>query len=237
MLGLVVLVVAACGTSTTARHATTATTRAPTTTGTTTTGTSTTGTSTTGTTTTSAPSGTLPPLSLEGLPTPSDERCPGGLTLVAPANQASGMCLPTAFVGGGTDTACPAGSFMAMGPVLCLDATGVVSFVPPGPDTCSDPGGPCPSQRLPLPPQASVIPWAAIRFPTGTCPGGDGFGEANGTATCVPYAYLPGGTPADPNDDTACPAGSGVTIDRLTGTLCQQRAAPFDVVEPVPPIR
>ena len=123
---------------------------------------------------------------------------------------------------------------MTMGPVLCDNATGIVTPVPPGPNTCSTPGGPCPSSRLPLSLQASVFSWSAIEFPIGTCPASYYFGETAGTATCVPYNYLPGGTPSNPNNNTACPSGSGLNVLKLTGTLCTQDAEPYDIVAPVP---
>jgi hypothetical protein len=81
--------------------------------------------------------------------------------------------VPYAYLVGGTasdpnnNTACPAGSFMTMGPVECDNETGIVTPVPPGPNTCSTPGGPCPSAKLPLSPRASVLPWSAIKPPTG----------------------------------------------------------------------
>lgn len=186
------------------------------------------------------PKQTLPPLNFQTLPVPSHYTCPAGLYFLSPANQAVGECVPYAYLVGGTasdpdnNTACPAGSFMAMGPVLCDNETGIVTPVPPGPNTCSTPGGPCPSSKLPLSLQASVLPWSAIEFPTGKCPAGYYFGETAGTATCVPYDYLPGGTPANPNNNTACPAGSGLKVAKLTGTLCTQDAEPYDIVAPVP---
>jgi hypothetical protein len=181
------------------------------------------------------PKQALPPLDFQTLPVPSHYTCPAGLYFLAPANQAVGVCLPYAYLVGGTasdpdnHTACPAGSFMTMGPVECDNQTGIVTPVPPGPDTCSTPGAPCPSSKLPLSPQASVLPRSAIKSTTGTCPAGYYFGETAGNATCVPYDYLPGGTPAHPDDNTTCPAGSG-----LTGTLCTQDAQPYDIVAPVP---
>jgi hypothetical protein len=187
------------------------------------------------------PKQTLPPRNFQTLPIPSHYTCPAGLYFLSPANQAAGECVPYAYLVGGTasgpdnHTACPAGSFMAMGPVLCGNENGIVTPVPPGPNTCSTPGGPCPSSKLPLPSQASVLPWSAIKFPTGKCPAGYYFGETAGTATCVPYGYLPGGTPAHhPNKNTACPAGSGLKVAKLTGTLCTQDAEPYDIVAPVP---
>jgi hypothetical protein len=197
-------------------------------------------TTTTTSTTTTTPKQTLPPLSLGTLAIPSDYTCSAGLYFLSPANQASGECVPHAYVVGGTpsdpddDTACPAGSSMSMGPVECDNDTGMVTPVPPGPNTCSSPGGPCPSSTLTLSSQASVIPWAAIEFPTGKCPAGYYFGEAGGDATCVPYSYLPGGTAANPNDNTACPPGSGLKVAELTGTLCEQDAEPSEIVAPVP---
>jgi hypothetical protein len=183
------------------------------------------------------PKQTLPPLNVQALPVPSHYTCPAGLYFLSPANQAAGDCVPYAYLAGGTasdpdnNTACPAGSLMTMGPVECDNETGIVTPVPPGPNTCSAPGAPCPSSKLPLSPEASVLPWSAIQFPAGTCPAGYYFGETAGIATCVPYAYLPGGTPANPNNNTACPAGSGL---KLTGTLCTQDAEPYDIVAPVP---
>jgi hypothetical protein len=122
---------------------------------------------------------------------------------------------------------------MTMGPVECDNENGIVTPAPPGPNTCSTPGGPCPSSKLPLSPQASILPWSALKFPTGKCPAGYYFGETGGTATCVPYGYLPGGTPANPDNNTACPAGSGLKLAKLTGTLCTQDAEPYDIVAPV----
>jgi hypothetical protein len=121
-----------------------------------------------------------------------------------------------------------------MGPVMCDDQTDLVAPVPPGPNTCSIPGGPCPSARLPLSPQASVLPWSSIGFPEGNCPAGYYSGEANAIATCVPYGYLPGGTPTDPNGNTACPAGSGLRVAKVTGSLCTEDAQPAEIVAPVP---
>lgn len=233
VLAVTVLVMAGCGSSPTASHritTTTASTTVPTTTTTTTTTTS---------TTTTTPKQTLAPLNLEALPVPSHYTCSTGLYSLSPANQAVGECVPYAYLVGGTasdpnnNTACPAGSLMTMGPVECDNETGIVAPVPPGPNTCSTPGGPCPSSKLPLSSQASVISWSAIEFPTGTCPAGYYFGETNGSATCVPYYYLPGGTSAKPNNDTACPAGSGLKVAKLTGMLCTQDAEPYEIVAPV----
>jgi hypothetical protein len=123
---------------------------------------------------------------------------------------------------------------MSMGPVECDNDTGIVTPVPPGPNTCSTPGGPCPSSKLPLSSHASVISWSAIQLPTGKCPLGDYFGETNGVPTCVPYDYLPGGTSTNPNNNTACPAGSGLKPAKLTGTLCTQDTEPYDIVASVP---
>ena len=122
---------------------------------------------------------------------------------------------------------------MSMGPVECDNATGIVAPVPAGPNTCSTPGGPCPSSILPLSPQASVIPWASVKFPTGMCPTDYYFGDTGGIATCVPYDYLPGGTSANPNDNTACPVGSSLSPVKLTGTLCTEVAEPSEIVAPV----
>ena len=192
------------------------------------------------TTTTTTPTQALPPLNLAALPVPFDYTCSAGLYILSPANQAAGECVPYANLVGGTaadpnnNTACPAGSFMTMGPVECDNETGVVTPVPPGPNTCSTPGGPCPSSNRPLSSQASVISWAAIEFPTGKCPAGSYFGETDGIATCVPYDYVPGGTSTNPNNKTACPVGSGLKGAKLTGTLCTQEAEPYDIVAPVP---
>jgi hypothetical protein len=109
---------------------------------------------------------------------------------------------------------------------------GIAAAVPPGPDTCSNPGGPCPSSTLPPSPRESVLPWAQIRFPTGSCPVRSYFGETNGTATCVPHEYLPGGTQANPNGNTTCPVGSGLRIDQVTATLCTQDSDPYDDSDP-----
>ena len=46
---------------------------------------------------------------------------------MSPANQAAGFCVPHAYLGGGNNTACPAGSLMTMGPVLCDNETGIVT--------------------------------------------------------------------------------------------------------------
>ena len=189
-----------------------------------------------------SPKQALPPLNPQALPVPSRYTCPADLSFLSPANLATGMCVPYAYLVGGTashpdsSTACPPGSFMTMGPVECDNQAGIVTPVPPGPDTCSTPGGPCPSSKLPLPPQASVIAWSAITLPVGKCPAGYYFGETSGTATCVPYGYLPGGTPARPDGNTACPAGSAFKPAKLTGTLCTQEAAPYDIVAPVPTV-
>jgi hypothetical protein len=183
---------------------------------------------------------THPPLNLETLPVPSDYTCSTGLSFLSPPNQALGECLPYSYLVGGTatdpndNTACPAGSSMTMGPAECDNEFGVVTPVPPGPNTCSIPGGPCPSATLPLSSLASVITWSAIEAPMGTCPAGSYFGETNGTATCVPYDYLPGGTSAHPNGNRACPAGASLKAAKLTGTLCAQDAEPYDIVAPVP---
>jgi len=202
-------------------------------------------TTTPATTTTSVPSTTalpsptsvatqhLPPIDVAGLPAPVGYTCPSGLVFLAPANQASGQCLPPDFLGSNADSACPAGSFMTMGPVECTNDTGIVAYVPPGPNTCSDPGGPCPSANLPLPRQVSVIPWSKVVLPTGRCPAGYFFGEASGTATCVPYGYLPGGTASAPNGNTACPTGSGLT-QKETGTLCVDDTS-RNIVAPIRP--
>jgi hypothetical protein len=188
--------------------------------------------------TTTIPHQTLPPLNVATLPVPTDYTCPARLDFLSPANEAAGECVPYAYLVGGTssnpdnNTACPAGSSMTMGPVECDSETGVVAPVPPGPNTCSNPGGPCPSSTLPLSSQASVISWSATEFPTGTCPAAYYFGETNGIATCVPYAYLPGGTSTNPNTNTACPAGSGLKVATLTGTLCTQDVEPYEIVAP-----
>jgi hypothetical protein len=199
----------------------------------------TTTTTTTGTTITT-PADALPPVGLGSLPVPADYSCPAGLYFLSPANPAVGECLPYRYLVGGTasdpddNTACPAGSLMTMGPVECDNDTGIVTPVPPGPDTCSTPGGPCAASKLPMSLQASVMPWSAIAMPTGQCPARYYFGETNGVATCVRYGYLPGGTPASPNNNTACPAGSGLKVLKMTGTLCTQDAGPYDIVAPVP---
>jgi hypothetical protein len=189
--------------------------------------------------TTTTPQLALSPIDIDTLPVPSDYTCAADLHLLSSANQATGQCLPYAYLVGGTksqpndNTACPAGSLMAMGPVLCDNKTGLITPAPPGPDTCSNPGGPCPSASLPLSAQASVLPWAQIQFPTGRCPASYYFGEDNGTATCVPYGYLPGGTSTNPNSNTTCPSGSGLTAAELRGTLCAEIAQPSEIVAPV----
>lgn len=182
----------------------------------------------------------LPPISLGMLPVPSHYRCSPGLYFLAPANQAVGECIQYSYLVGGTvsdpdnRTACPAGSGMAMGPVECIYETGIVAPVPPAPDTCSTPGGPCPSAKLALSSRTPVLAWSGIRLPTGQCPTDYYFGEDGGVATCVPYGYLPGGTAAHPNGNTSCPAGSALKPIKLTGTLCAQVAYPYDIVAPVP---
>jgi hypothetical protein len=182
----------------------------------------------------------LPPLNPRSLPVPSHYTCPAGLYFLSPANLAAGVCLPRTYLVGGTvsdpdsRTACPAGSFMTMGPVECDNRAGIVTPVAPGPDTCAAPGGPCPSSRLPLSPRVPVIAWSAVVFPAGRCPAGYYFGETSGIATCVRYGYLPGGTAASPDGNTACPAGSALRPAKLTGTLCTQETAPHDIVAPVP---
>ena len=189
-------------------------------------------------TTTTTPTQSLPPLSLGKLPVPSGYTCSAGLYTLSPANEAAGECVPYAYLVGGTasdpdnETACPAGSSMTMGPVECDTQAGIVTAVPPGPNTCSTPGGPCPSSNLPLPAHISVISWADLEFPSGNCPASYYFGETNGIATCVPYAYVPGGTSSNPNSNTACPAGSGLKVLTLTGTLCTQDAEPYEIVAP-----
>lgn len=170
----------------------------------------------TSTSPTTGPMPKLPPINFETLPVPSDYDCSAGLYFYAGTNQAEGMCLPYAYLIGGTEsqssnnTACPAGSVMSMGPVLCDNKTGVVTPVPPGSNTCSNPGGPCPSASLPLSPQASVLPWAQVKLPSGRCPTSYYFGEDGGTASCVPYGYLRGGTSTNPNNHTTCPSGSSL---------------------------
>ena len=197
-------------------------------------------TTTTTSTTTTTPKQTLPLLNLEVQPVPSDYTCSAGLYFLSPANQAAGECLPYTYLVGGTasdannNTACPAGSSMTKVPWSATTRPGIVTPVPPGPNTCSTPGGPSPSSNLPLSSQASVISWSAIEFPIGKCPTDYYFGETNGIATCVPYDYLPGGTSANPNNNTACPAGSGLKVVKLTGTLCAQDAEPNEIVAPVP---
>jgi hypothetical protein len=199
----------------------------------------TTTTTSTTTTTTTMPTQTLPPISVTVLPVPTRYNCPGNLFFLSPADTAVGECLPYDYLVGGTrsdpsqHTACPAGSSMTMGPVECDNDKGIVTPVPPGPNTCSTPGGPCPSATMPLPPGASEILWTQVVLPTGVCPAGYYFGEDEGTATCVPFGYLPGGTTSDPNDNTACPAGSGMTEGKLTGTLCVEETTPYDIVAPV----
>jgi hypothetical protein len=192
-------------------------------------------------TNTTSPVHNLPRLNVGMLPVPFNYRCPTGLYSLSPANEAAGECVPYSYLVGGTasepdnNTACPAGSFMTMGPVECEYRTRIVTPVPPGPNTCSNPGGPCPSSNLPLSPMASVLSWSAIEFPTGKCSTDYYFGETNGIVTCVPYAYLPGGTSSDPNTNTACPAGSGLKVLNLIGTLCTQDAEPHDIVAPTRP--
>lgn len=192
----------------------------------------------TSTTTTTTPKQTLPPLNVRTLPVPTDYSCPPSLYALSPANEAAGDCVPYAYLVGGSasnpsnNTACPAGSFMTMGPVECSNENGIVAAVSPGPNTCTTPGGPCPSSTLPLSSRASVIPWSVIQFPMGNCSAGYYFGDTNGIATCVPYTYLPGGTSTNPNNDKACPAGSGLKVVKLTGTLCTQDAEPYDIVAP-----
>lgn len=73
------------------------------------------------------------------------------------------------------------------------------------------------------------------RVPDGHLSGGLLLRETDGVATCVLQGYLPGGTAAEPNHDTNCPPGSGLRVARLTGTLCTEDTAPYDVVAPVPP--
>lgn len=183
----------------------------------------------------------LRPLNVESLPVPVDYVCSAGLYFRSPANRAVGDCLPYAYLVGGVKskpnnrTACPAGSFMSMGPVECTDDDGIVTPVTPGPHTCSRPGGPCPSSRSPLPPHTSVIAWSAIAFPSGHCTAGYYFGETNGDAACVPADYLPGGIPGHRNHNTACPLGSALRPGKLTGTLCTESAPPYDIVAPVTP--
>jgi hypothetical protein len=197
--------------------------------------------SNTTTTTTTTPVQNLHHLNIGTLPVPTDFACSTGLYALSSANEAAGECIPYGYLVGGTtsdpdnNTACPAGSFMTMGPVECENGTGIVTPVPPGPNTCSNPGGPCPSSNLPLSPVASVLSWSAIEFPTGKCSTGYYFGETNGIATCVPYAYLPGGTSSDPNTNTACPVGSGLKVQKLTGTLCTQDVQPYEIVAPTRP--
>lgn len=197
------------------------------------------GTSTPGqiTTTTTTPTRSLPTLSVQTLPVPTQLVCSAGLYFLAPANQATGMCLPYEYLVGGTasdpnnNTACLAGSLMSMGPVVCSSDTGIVTPVPPGPDTCSNPGGPCPSSRQPLSSQARVLDWSAVPFPVaGRCPGAYYFGVTNGVATCVPYDYLPGGVPPNPNRKTICPAGSKL----IRGTLCTRETVPYGIAAPIP---
>lgn len=183
---------------------------------------------------------TLPTLSLETMPVPSHYACSIGLYFLSSSNQATGVCVPYAYLPGGTAldpnnfTACPAGSFMTMGPVECSSETGLVTPVFPGPHNCSTPGGPCPSSNMPLPSRVLIISWSRLEYPTGKCSARYYFGEANGIATCVPYDYLPGGSAAYPNKNTTCPAGSGLKVAKLTGTLCTQYVAPHQIVAPNP---
>jgi hypothetical protein len=75
----------------------------------------------------SAPTSALPPIPFAALPSPSGiHGCPVGFVWLSTANPASALCIPYAYVPGGTqvrpngNTACPADSHMAMGPALCL---------------------------------------------------------------------------------------------------------------------
>lgn len=177
----------------------------------------------------------LPPIALTALPVPTFT-CPPGLYRDAPANLSSGLCLPPAFVFGASasDTACPAGSTMSMGPLLCGSPAGIVAPVKPGPNTCSNPGRPCPSSSSPLPPGTPVIPWSSVRHVTAGCPPTYYLASAAGDATCVAYGYLPGGTASDPNANTACPPGSRFETSKEAGSLCVENF-PYEVVAPVRP--
>lgn len=82
-----------------------------------------------------------------------------------------------------------------------------------------------PTQRLPS------IPFSAL--PSPPCPSGYDPDGVSGTASymCVPYAYLPGGTLADPNNNTTCPTGSHSTMGPV---LCVLDTA-AEIVAPVAP--
>lgn len=103
---------------------------------TTTTSTSTsTSTSTTTTSTTSPPQG-YPPIAFSALPSPTGpSTCPAGYVWDAPANPAGALCVPYAYLPGGTladpngNTACPAGSAMSTGPALCTETTDGTSYI------------------------------------------------------------------------------------------------------------
>jgi hypothetical protein len=62
---------------------------------------------------------TLPPIAFSSLPNPP---CPAGYTSYAPANPASAMCVPPAYIPAGGEV-CPSGSTMTMGPALCVSDT------------------------------------------------------------------------------------------------------------------
>lgn len=83
------------------------------------------------------------------------------------------------------------------------------------------------------------IPFSALPSPTGSrCPAGYDFVGVLGAASamCVPYAYLPGGTSADPNDDTSCPPGSHVTMGPALCVSDQGANNPSrKIVAPIPP--
>ena len=92
------------------------------------------------TTTTSIPKSALSPIKFSALPHPSGpSACPDGYVWAAPANPASALCVPYAYVPDGTlahpndDTACPAGAHLTMGPALCVSdkAPDIVAPVPP----------------------------------------------------------------------------------------------------------
>ncbi len=196
----------------------------------------------------------FPPLSFNALPVPSDYTCaPGSGVLFTGNRRAFHKCIPDAYLFSKTTrTACPAGSYMTMGPVMCIydpsngPGFGIVAPVPPGPDTCSSVAAPCLSSKLPLSPKASVLPWSDIENATGACPSGYYFGESKVGAACVPYGYLPGGTDAHPSGNTDCPPGSGRITAKPNVALCtrstttthsgEEPFVAYYIVAPIAPI-
>ena len=89
--------------------------------------------------TTSTSRSALVPIKFSSLPHPTGiSVCPHGYVWDAPANRASALCVPYAYLPGGTvarpnnDKACPAGAHLTMGPARCVsdNARTIVAPVP-----------------------------------------------------------------------------------------------------------